>query len=209
MGAYCPLDWLAGAGFADPSWIGWLGLSLPRCAAEEPRMSASCMSAWRSRPGPRVIEFNARFGDPDSQVVLARLRTGLGVLLRAAATGRLEEFGALHWSPSAAVNVVLAAQGYPSAPALGDPVGGIDEPGRGGGGDRAPRRDAPARLGRAWSPRAGACSTSWPSVTISWRRGGRHTRGSCAGWACAGRTTAQISPLRNLRLPLWITKTHL
>ena len=77
--------------------------------------------------GPRVIEFNARFGDPDSQVVLARLRTGLGVLLRAAATGRLEEFGALHWSRSAAVNVVLAAQGYPSAPVVGNPIGGLDE----------------------------------------------------------------------------------
>jgi phosphoribosylamine--glycine ligase len=77
--------------------------------------------------GVRVIEFNARFGDPETQVVLARLRTPLGSLLSAAATGRLAEVGALAWSDDAAVTVVVASKGYPEAPRTGDPVEGLAE----------------------------------------------------------------------------------
>ena len=69
--------------------------------------------------GPRVIEFNARFGDPETQVVLARLRSPLGQLLRAAAVGGLEEVGPLRWSEDHAVTVVLAAPGYPGSPRTG------------------------------------------------------------------------------------------
>ena len=76
--------------------------------------------------GMRVIEFNARFGDPETQVVLPRLRTPLGGLLRAAATGRLHEAGPLEWSDDAAVTVVVAAHGYPAAPRAGDEVSGLD-----------------------------------------------------------------------------------
>ena len=75
--------------------------------------------------GVRVVEFNARFGDPETQVVLPRLRTPLGGLLLAAATGRLAEVGALEWSPDAAVTVVVAAHGYPEAPRAGDEVTGL------------------------------------------------------------------------------------
>jgi phosphoribosylamine---glycine ligase len=73
-----------------------------------------------------VVEFNARFGDPDSQVVLARLRTPLGGLLRAAAAGRLHEVGPLEWSDNAVVSVVVAAKGYPESPKTGDPVFGVE-----------------------------------------------------------------------------------
>jgi phosphoribosylamine---glycine ligase len=75
--------------------------------------------------GPRVIEFNARFGDPETQVVLARLRSPLGGLLYAAATGSLAEHPPLRWSDDAAVTVVVAARGYPGAPRTGDVVDGL------------------------------------------------------------------------------------
>ena len=66
--------------------------------------------------GVRVIEFNARFGDPETQPLLARLRTPLGGLLHAAATGRLADHPPLEWGRGAAVAVVLAAENYPGTP---------------------------------------------------------------------------------------------
>jgi phosphoribosylamine---glycine ligase len=74
-----------------------------------------------------VVEFNARFGDPETQVVLDRLATPLGGLLNAAATGRLADAPGLRWTPGAAVTVVLAAAGYPATPATGDHIEGIAE----------------------------------------------------------------------------------
>jgi phosphoribosylamine--glycine ligase len=76
--------------------------------------------------GIRVVEFNARFGDPETQVLLARLRTPLGSLLYAAATGRLAETAPLTWRDGAAVAVVVAAHGYPQAPRKGDLIEGLD-----------------------------------------------------------------------------------
>ncbi|MDX6231316.1 MAG: phosphoribosylamine---glycine ligase, partial [Nocardioidaceae bacterium] len=73
-----------------------------------------------------VIEFNARCGDPETQVLLARRRTPLGSLLRAAATGGLAQLGPLQWAPDAAVTVVVAAPGYPAAPELGGVVEGLE-----------------------------------------------------------------------------------
>ena len=66
--------------------------------------------------GVRVIEFNARFGDPETQPLLARLQTPLGGLLYAAATGTLAEQPPLEWADGAAVAVVLAAENYPAPP---------------------------------------------------------------------------------------------
>jgi len=77
--------------------------------------------------GPRVVEFNARFGDPEVQSVLARLRTPLGSLLRAAATGTLAELPPLAWREEAAVTVVLAASGYPHSPVTGVPIEGLED----------------------------------------------------------------------------------
>jgi len=85
-----------------------------------------CGLALTSR-GLRVVEFNARFGDPETQVVLARLESPLGELLHAAATGRLSEVEAPRWSPDAAVTVVVAAHGYPGQVRKGDPISGVDE----------------------------------------------------------------------------------
>jgi phosphoribosylamine--glycine ligase len=84
-----------------------------------------CGLALTSR-GVRVVEFNARFGDPETQVVLPLLETPLGGLLHAAATGTLADHPPLRWRDGAAVTVVVAAPGYPEAPRTGSPVTGAD-----------------------------------------------------------------------------------
>ena len=75
--------------------------------------------------GPRVLEFNARFGDPEAQAVLPRLRSDLGVLLAAAARGSLPDAGPLDWDPRACVTVVLASGGYPGPYATGKEIRGL------------------------------------------------------------------------------------
>jgi phosphoribosylamine--glycine ligase len=75
--------------------------------------------------GPRVVEFNARFGDPETQVVLDRLdlaASPLAPLLHAAATGDLAAAGAPRWRPGASVVVVIAAAGYPESPVKGEKI---------------------------------------------------------------------------------------
>jgi phosphoribosylamine--glycine ligase len=79
--------------------------------------------------GPQVIEFNARFGDPETQVVLALLATPLAGLLHAAATGELAAHPPLTWHPGAAVTVVVASRNYPGSPRTGDVITGADRPG--------------------------------------------------------------------------------
>jgi phosphoribosylamine--glycine ligase len=76
--------------------------------------------------GLRVIEFNARFGDPETQVVLARLRTPLAHVLRAASTGGLKDLEDLRWNDDAAVTVVVAAQNYPGTPVTGGVIQGLE-----------------------------------------------------------------------------------
>jgi len=75
--------------------------------------------------GPKVLEFNVRFGDPEIQVVLPRMKTGLFELLYGGAEGK---FPTTHvdWSPEAAVTVVMAAEGYPGKPRKGDVISGLD-----------------------------------------------------------------------------------
>jgi hypothetical protein len=74
--------------------------------------------------GMRVVEFNARFGDPETQAVLAMLDSPLGQVLHAAASGTLADVGPLRWKPGAAVVVVLAADGYHGAPSTGGEIRG-------------------------------------------------------------------------------------
>jgi phosphoribosylamine--glycine ligase len=126
MGAYSPLDW------APPRLVDELVTRVAQpTIAEMKRGGAPFVGllfiglAITSR-GPRVIEFNARFGDPETQVVLARLESPLGALLLAAATGGLAEVGALRWSDQHAVTVVVAARDYPGPPKTGDPITGLD-----------------------------------------------------------------------------------
>ena len=79
--------------------------------------------------GPRVIEFNVRFGDPEAQVLLPLLRTSPYELFHRAATGMLDGLGALRWHEKSAVTVVIASKGYPVSPSAGDLIAGADGPG--------------------------------------------------------------------------------
>ncbi|KQN07256.1 phosphoribosylamine--glycine ligase [Sphingomonas sp. Leaf25] len=76
--------------------------------------------------GPKLIEYNARFGDPEAQVLMARLDSDLLPILLAVAEGRLDEAAAPVFSPDVALTVVMAAPGYPGTPETGRPIGGID-----------------------------------------------------------------------------------
>jgi phosphoribosylamine--glycine ligase len=76
--------------------------------------------------GPKLIEYNARFGDPEAQVVLARFEGDLAEVLLACAEQRLANLPAPNFSPYPALTVVIAAQGYPGTPASGGTIGGID-----------------------------------------------------------------------------------
>jgi len=77
--------------------------------------------------GVKVVEFNARFGDPETQPLMALLASPLGGVLKAAADGRLDEVGPLSWRDGAAVAVVLASHRYPARPRTGDPIEGVDD----------------------------------------------------------------------------------
>jgi phosphoribosylamine--glycine ligase len=130
MGAYAPLPW------APPSLAQETLATVIEPALAELRhrgtpfsgllYSGLCLTAR----GLRVVEFNARFGDPEAQVVLDRLATPLAGLLRACADGDLAGAPAPAWLPGAAVTVVIAAEGYPAAPVAGDLIDGITAAGR-------------------------------------------------------------------------------
>jgi phosphoribosylamine--glycine ligase len=80
--------------------------------------------------GPKVLEFNVRFGDPEAQPVLMRLKTDLFDILMSAAEGRLDEVPDLEWDHRAAVCVVMAADGYPDSYPKGDEIKGLEEAGQ-------------------------------------------------------------------------------
>jgi phosphoribosylamine--glycine ligase len=127
MGAYAPLPW-APAGLVDDVTQRVLQPVVDAMHRRGTPFSGLLYAglAMTSR-GVRVIEFNARFGDPETQVVLANLRTPLGRLLMAAATGGLDALPPLVWQSGFAVTVVVASEGYPAAPRLGDVVTGLAE----------------------------------------------------------------------------------
>ncbi|MDQ1202937.1 phosphoribosylamine--glycine ligase [Rhodococcus sp. SORGH_AS_0303] len=79
--------------------------------------------------GPAVIEFNCRFGDPETQAVLALLDSPLGAALYAASTGTLADLPPLQWKQGSAVTVVLASENYPGRPRTGDAITGAENPG--------------------------------------------------------------------------------
>ncbi|HIE17975.1 MAG TPA: phosphoribosylamine--glycine ligase, partial [Dehalococcoidia bacterium] len=76
--------------------------------------------------GPKVLEFNARFGDPETQVILPRLQTDLLDILLAIVDNRLHQVS-IHWNSDACVGVVMASGGYPGSYKIGFPITGLDE----------------------------------------------------------------------------------
>jgi len=129
MGAYAPLDW-APPDLVDDVLARIVRPTLAELAARgTPFAGLLYAGLVLTADGPKVIEFNARFGDPETQVVLALLETPLAGLLHAAATGVLGGRPAPAWRDGAAVTVVVAAAGYPGTPRTGDPILGADLPG--------------------------------------------------------------------------------
>jgi phosphoribosylamine--glycine ligase len=129
MGAYSPLDW------APSSMVQDVVDRVAQPTVDEmrhrgtPFVGVLYVGLTLTSRGMRVIEFNARFGDPETQVVLARLATPLGGLLYAAAVGTLDQVAALRWRPAHAVTVVMASKGYPDSPRTGDVIEGLPDVG--------------------------------------------------------------------------------
>jgi len=125
MGAYSPLPWAQ-----DDIVEETLDLVLKPTIAEmaargTPFVGLLYAGLALTTKGTRVIEFNARFGDPETQVLIPRLKTPLAQLLFKAATRDLKDHAPLLWSEESAVTVVLASEGYPASPKVGEPIMGL------------------------------------------------------------------------------------
>lgn len=128
MGAYCPLPWLpedAVQRIVDEVCAPVAREMVRRGCAYSGLLYAGL--AW-GKNGPAVVEFNCRFGDPETQAVLALLETPLATLLRSVADGTLADQPPLQWREGYALTVVLAAQNYPDTPRTGDVITGADHP---------------------------------------------------------------------------------
>jgi phosphoribosylamine--glycine ligase len=122
MGAYAPLPWLPD-GTVERVQREVLQPVVDELARRgTPFQGLLYAGLAMTATGPQVIEFNCRFGDPETQVVLPLLQTPLAGLLHACATGGLAELGPLRWDAGAAVTVVVAAEGYPASAVTGDEV---------------------------------------------------------------------------------------
>lgn len=131
MGAYTPLDWLPENFTADVMEQVADPVLQEMADRGTPFTGVLYCGLAVTQNGIRVIEFNARFGDPETQPVLARLKTPLGQLLKAAADGKLRaNFPSLTFHEHSAVGVVMAAEGYPQAPKTGAQITGVAEAAR-------------------------------------------------------------------------------
>ncbi|GAA2751073.1 phosphoribosylamine--glycine ligase [Amnibacterium kyonggiense] len=133
MGAYSPLPWLAEAFGGEEAFVAQVRATIAepviaQLAAEgTPFQGLLYCGLVVDGTAVRVIEFNARFGDPETQVVLPRLASPLSVLLHGAAIGSLADVAEPAFRAEAAVGVVLASEGYPAEPVLGGVVTGLED----------------------------------------------------------------------------------
>ncbi|WP_433284277.1 phosphoribosylamine--glycine ligase [Micromonospora sp. CA-244673] len=193
MGAYAPLPW-APPGLVDEVMRDVVHPTLAELRRRgTPFAGLLYVGLALTAAGPRVIEFNARFGDPETQVVLALLETPLAGLLHAAATGTLAAHPPLRWRDGAAVTVVAAAEGYPAAPRTGDVITGAD---RAGAIHAGTRRDADGSLrsaggrvlcGTATGPTLAAARDAAYEVVRGIELAGSHYRSDIAAAAVDGR----------------------
>lgn len=126
MGAYTPLPWAPADLVAEVSRRVLVPTIQEMARRGTPFQGLLYAGLALTQRGLKVIEFNARFGDPETQALLALLRTPLSALLHGAATGTLGEVGLPQWAPESALTVVLASAGYPEAPRTGDEITGIE-----------------------------------------------------------------------------------
>jgi phosphoribosylamine--glycine ligase len=126
MGAYTPLPWAADS-LAESVAATIVKPVVDEMANRGVPFSGLLYAGLAMTPtGPQVIEFNCRFGDPETQAVLALLRTPLGELLLSASNGTLADQQPLEWADGSAVTVVVAAEGYPGRPRTGDVIAGSE-----------------------------------------------------------------------------------
>jgi phosphoribosylamine--glycine ligase len=129
MGAYAPLPW-APAGLVDEIVSRCVQPVVDELRAREmPFVGLLYAGLALTSTGVQVIEFNCRFGDPETQSVLALLKSPISTLFQAAANGTLDSLPALEWENGYAVTVVVAAEGYPGRPRTGDVITGSDSEG--------------------------------------------------------------------------------
>lgn len=133
MGAYSPLPWLNDAFGSERAFVERVRDTVARPVVAQlgredtPFLGLLYCGLIVDGDDIRVIEFNARFGDPETQVVLPRLTSPLAPLLLAAARGELTSAQNPEFSPRPAVGVVLASEGYPESPVIARPIGGLTE----------------------------------------------------------------------------------
>lgn len=125
MGAYCP------APLVDDETLHWVEehILVPTVhamkRARRPFRGVLYAGLMMTKQGPKVLEFNVRFGDPECQPLLMRLKTDLVDILEATVEGRLDQIGPLEWDPRPAVCVVMASEGYPGSYTKGHPIRGL------------------------------------------------------------------------------------
>ncbi|MBT9606136.1 phosphoribosylamine--glycine ligase [Microbacterium sp.] len=133
MGAYSPLPWLLERFGGEEEFVDHVTREVAEPVIRQmdaegtPFIGLLYAGLILTEQGVKVIEFNARFGDPETQVVLPRLLDPLSTLLMAAASGTLEDQPRPAFAEAIAVTVVLASEGYPEAPITGRPLTGLDE----------------------------------------------------------------------------------
>lgn len=132
MGAYTPLPWLPEDAVAHIVSDVVEPVAREMVARGMPYQGLLYAGLAWGPEGPAVVEFNARFGDPETQAVLSLLKSPLADALFAVASGTLEQLPPLEWTPGYAATVVLAAENYPAAPRTGDALSGdnLDDPTR-------------------------------------------------------------------------------
>jgi phosphoribosylamine--glycine ligase len=126
MGAYSPLTWLPDNFVADVTENIALPTIRELASRGVPFIGLLYCGLIITESGTKVIEFNARFGDPETQVVLTRMVSPLSSLLLTAATGGLDDAAPVEFSAGVAITVVLASEGYPEKPLTGRAITGLD-----------------------------------------------------------------------------------
>ena len=127
MGAYCP------APLVDDELLSWVEENVLVATvhamkrAGRPFKGVLYAGLMLTPQGPKVLEYNVRFGDPECQPLLSRLKTDLVDICLATAEERLEDIGSLEWDPRPAVCVVMAAEGYPGSYSKGHAIRGIEQ----------------------------------------------------------------------------------